>query len=410
LQPIVARARLSRSLSRARKGVGHMNRQLNARVPESAGQTFVGYGAERLARVCHAVGLGACARDAVGTFRSMLEPWGERAIGATPAWPSDIVDDHTPFEISTTVGGNRSEVRFLVEAQGDAPTLRCQQEAGRALTRRLERDFGADLTRLRLIEDLFLPEDPQGIFAVWHAVSFRSDRELDLKVYLNLQARGRALAPALAEEALARLGFARAWPALSRVAARRGFDDDELIYFSLDLSARPGARAKLYFRHHRATAGDLDEALALSPRHVTGEVAAMCRALGGGEERFAARAPVSCFSYVTGDVERPSEATFYFPITGYVTDDREAKSRVSAYLAGLGAPAAEYEAAVDAFTSRPLESGVGMQSYISFRHDHGKPRLTVYFGPEAYSTQPPRARSFAPRSVPPQPLPSHCFG
>jgi hypothetical protein len=47
-----------------------------------------------------------------------------------------------------------------------------------------------------------------------------------------------------------------------------------------------------------------------------------------------------------------------------------------------------------------------MQSYVSFRHEGGVPRLTVYFGPEAYSTQPPRTRPFAARPAPPPPSPS----
>lgn len=380
---------------------------LYGRDPEVVRSTFADFGAERLSRVCHAVGMGDSARDTVAKFRTLLEPWGERTIGGTPVWPSDIVDDHTPFEISVTVGGHHSEVRVLVEAQGETPTLRAQQEAGRALTRRLERDFGADLRRLRLVEDLFLPEDPKGIFAVWHAVSFRSDGKLDLKIYLNLQARGRPLAPALAEEALARLGFGRAWPGLSRIAARRGLDLDELIYFSLDLSPRLDPRAKVYFRHHHTTSAELEAALALSPQHTPGDVARMCRALADEEGPLSMRAPVSCFSYVPGDTQRPSEATIYFPITGYVTDDRETQSRISAYLSSLGVPAAPYEAAVNAFTSRPLESGAGMQSYVSFRHDRGVPRLTVYFGPEAYSAQPPSTRPFSRRRGPILPPPEH---
>ncbi len=395
--------------------------------------TFVEYGVDRLSRVCHAVGLSDVAQDAATTFRRLLEPWGDRPFGAAPVWASDIVDDHTPFEISVTVGGRRSEVRVLVEAQGDAPTLRSQRDAGRALSKRLEKEYGACLKRLHLVEDLFLPEDPKGLFSVWHAVSFRCDGALDLKVYLNLQARGRALAPALAEEALARLGFDRAWSALSQVAAKRGFDDDELLYFSLDLSAGPESRAKIYLRHHGATARDLESVIALSqPRapqkvaeaaralvnadgpfsapfsarsHAPGEVAGMCRALGGGDGPFSARAPVSCFSYVGGDVERPTGATIYFPITGYVTDDREAKALIGAHLNALGVSAAVYERAIDAFTPRPLEEGVGMQSYVSFRHEGGAPRLTVYFGPEAYSTQPRRTSPFTPRPAPPIPSP-----
>ena len=356
-----------------------------------ANLSFADFGADRLSRLYQAVGQKEHARDAAVAFREVVAPWGERAIGASPLWPSDIVDDHTPFELSMTLGGRQSEVRVLVEAQGATPTLRAQQKAGKALSERLERDFGANLERLRLVEDLFLPEDPSGSFAVWHAISFRGQHQIDSKVYLNLQARGRSLAPALAEEALVRLGLGRAWPSFTRIAARRGEDADELLYFSLDLAATPEARVKIYLRHHRATAQDLEAALALAPQLESGHAARMIHALGGGEGPFATRAIVSCFSYVDGDVERPSEATLYFPIGSYVAHDLEATTRISAYLKEIGVSTSAYEAAVEAMAWRPLDRGVGLQSYVSVRHKHGQPRLTMYFSPEAYSTQPPRA-------------------
>jgi DMATS type aromatic prenyltransferase len=358
---------------------------------EIANLTFADFGAERLSRLCQAVGQKERAREAAGALRQVLAPWGERLIGTRPRWPSEIVDDHTPIELSTSLGGRESEVRVLIEAQGETPTLRAQQQAGRALSDRLQRDFGAHLGRLRLVEDLFFPEEPSGSFAVWHALSFRGERSVDSKVYLNLQARGRPLSAALAEEALVRLGFGWAWPNLARIAARRGDEADELLYFSLDLSARREARAKIYLRHHQATTHDLEAALALSPQFEPGSAAQMIHALGGGEGPFPGRALVTCFSYVDGDVERPSEATLYFPVGGYVAHDLEATTRISAYLKQIGVSTSVYEAAIEAVARRPLDQGVGLQSYVSLRRERGQPRLTLYFSPEAYSTQPPRA-------------------
>ena len=43
--------------------------------------------------------------------------------------------------------------------------------AGRSLARALEQDHGAHLARLKLIEDLFLPKNPQGAFAIWFAAN-----------------------------------------------------------------------------------------------------------------------------------------------------------------------------------------------------------------------------------------------
>jgi hypothetical protein len=36
-----------------------------------------------------------------------------------------------------------------------------------------------------------------------------------------------------------------------------------------------------------------------------------------------------------------------------------------------------------------LESGVGMQSWVSYRRQLGKPRLTVYLSTESYRVYPP---------------------
>jgi pyrroloquinoline quinone (PQQ) biosynthesis protein C len=126
----------------------------------------------------------------------------------------------------------------------------------------------------------------------------------------------------------------------------------------------------------------------------------MCRALGDTAGPLALRAPVTCFSFVEGDGERPTESTMYFPIKGYVKDDRQADARIRGYLADLGVPTAAYEAAISSFAARPLEGGVGMFGYVSLRHE-GAPRLSIYLAPEAYATEPPRAQL-----TPPAPRPA----
>jgi pyrroloquinoline quinone (PQQ) biosynthesis protein C len=56
-----------------------------------------------------------------------------------------------------------------------------------------------------------------------------------------------------------------------------------------------------------------------------------------------------------------------------------------------------YDRCVTAFTRRPLEDGVGMHSYVSFKRDAGTPKVTCYLAPEAYQT-------FAPSSLAARPL------
>jgi MoaA/NifB/PqqE/SkfB family radical SAM enzyme len=72
-----------------------------------------------------------------------------------------------------------------------------------------------------------------------------------------------------------------------------------------------------------------------------------------------------------------------------VDDDGVALERVSSYLGG--ALGATYRRVVEAVAQRPLEAGVGLQTYASFRGERGVRRATAYLALEAYATEPPRA-------------------
>ena len=121
----------------------------------------------------------------------------------------------------------------------------------------------------RRVQDLFLGGTPEGAFAVWSSVVFARGRRPLFKTYLNLQARGRALAPALVDEALDCLGIHGAWSSLSKAATRRGPYLDELKYLALDLLPNQ-ARVKVYVHHHSATPADLEAACEASANHVPG--------------------------------------------------------------------------------------------------------------------------------------------
>ncbi|MBC7171282.1 MAG: hypothetical protein H5U40_02585, partial [Polyangiaceae bacterium] len=127
-----------------------------AKAPESS-ISLVDFGSERLAALCQAAGFGAETDEAISTFRAVLSPWGEAPLGHPTGWVSDISDDNTPIELSAAISNGRVEVRVLLEAQAEAPTLSAYRAAALSLTERLEREHGADLTRFRRVEDLFLP-------------------------------------------------------------------------------------------------------------------------------------------------------------------------------------------------------------------------------------------------------------
>lgn len=312
---------------------------------------------------------------------------------AKPAYASDVVDDHTPYEMSVALGGSGAEVRLLVETVDGDSSITGRWEAARAAGAWLRDEHGADLSRLEQIADLFEPRTSDGLLALWHAIVFRSGARPDAKVYLDLRARGTVHAPAVLEEALARLGLAAAYPALMRAGCRRGVGLDELVYFSLDLSPQAAARIKVYFRHHQATADDIERVVGAFVE--PGEIRSFCTAILGGEGPYAPRPLVSCWSFSKGT--EPSSGTLYAPIAYYVRDDREAHGRVRDWLARRAMDVDRYDRCVAAYARRPLEAGVGMHSYVSFKRDAGTPKVTCYLAPEAYET-------FAPSSLAARPL------
>lgn len=349
---------------------------------------------ERLRALCVGAGLPGEADAVVGTFAELIAPWGYERVQAASAWPSEISDDHTPVEFSVALDGARTEVRALFEALADEPTLRARRAAGLDFHERLGRAHGADLTRFRLLEDLFLPEELDGPFAVWNSVVFPGDAGPAFKTYFNPQARGRVNAAALVEAALGRLGMPRAMAALRAGPLRRGPELDELKYFALDLAAAPTARVKVYVRHHRATPRDLEEATASARHRVPGEALAFAREMSGGDGPLAARAAATCSAFTAGsDDGRPDATTLYVPVCAYANDDEVARERLHAYMLRRGLDPARYERIIAAFANRPLRSGVGMQSWFSLRTVDGAPRFAVYLATELNQV-------FAPGTVP----------
>lgn len=314
----------------------------------------------------------------------------------TPAYPSDVVDDHTPYELSIALGGRAPEVRLLVETTEDDPSPAGRWRAARQAGAWLAAEHGAELRQLERIADLFEPRDGDALLAMWHAIVFRADAAPGAKVYLDLRARGRARSAQLLEEALARLGLAAAYPRLLREGCRRGPELDELVYFSLDLAAAATARVKVYFRHHHATALDVERVIGRSGGVAPGEIRAFCETVLGGEGPYLPRPLVSCWAFSGGD-PAPSGATLYAPVAYHARDDREVQDRVRRWLAIAGIAAERYDRSLAAYAHRPLADGIGMHSYVSFKRDAGLPKVTCYLAPEAH-------RTFAPGSLAARPL------
>jgi DMATS type aromatic prenyltransferase len=351
--------------------------------------TYVEAGIEKLTALCDAVGLKDKTAQAIEIFRAMTVSWGDRSISDKSAWKSDVSDDFSPFEFSIAFKEDRAELRVLLEAQGTEPTLQSNWQAGLNLNQYLADHFNVSLDRFRQIEDLYVPTNPDAKFAIWHAVCFYPDKEPEFKLYLNPRSQHNNRATAVVEESLVRLGFPHAWIGLAEIAAQRGPDRDEFVYFSLDLSSPAQARVKIYLRHYDATVADLEKALSLADNYVAGDAIEFCQAMAPEQSSFFAKPVISAFSWVEGDNAIPSSGTLHLPISSYATDDRCVCDRLDLYFIHCSFPISIYHSAIQSLATRSLDAGIGMHSYTSLRREQQQRRVTLYLNPEVHGFRSP---------------------
>lgn len=345
-------------------------------------QTYVECGIEKLTALINAVGLGEQIDRITETFQALTTSWGDRRVGETLTWKSDVSDDCAPFEFSLALAPDRAELRVLIEAQGTAPDLYTNWQAGLELNQYIAQHFNVSLDRFEQIADLYTPTNPEAKFSMWHAICFYPDKEPSFKLYLNPQAQQPSRAAAIVEESLVRLGFTHAWPTLAETAAQRGPDKDEFVYFSLDLAADTQARVKVYIRHQDATPAALESALSAARNYVPGDAIEFCQAMAPGQTSFTAKSPITCFSLIVGDDTKPSSSTLYLPIAKYVVDDRLVWDALHKYLTQHQLAASTYDKALQAFAIRPLNSSGGMHSHLSMRREGSTRRVAAYLNPE----------------------------
>ena len=99
-------------------------------------------GERQLEVLCRATGNDA--EQALRIFRDLATTWGgfKRRMG--PAWPSDVSNDHTPFELSVAFNQGQPELRVMVEAYGDPPSAAGNRAAAMRLSEVLASRYGAD--------------------------------------------------------------------------------------------------------------------------------------------------------------------------------------------------------------------------------------------------------------------------
>jgi DMATS type aromatic prenyltransferase len=352
-------------------------------VPASSFNESANYTLEGLWAAVHR---GACPAEVRSLLAVLLEPWGSIPVPATPAWPSDIGGDHSPFEFSVVVTGGVPEIRIVVEAQGNDGTFHATRDACLRLNDVLAAR-GADLGRLAQIQDLFLPPVRDARFAIWHSIILAPGR-MRAKAYLNPQIAGTAGASGLAMSAFDRLGMSAAWSTVASALPTRPLRGSEIRYFALDLDPSTESRIKVYLYLEEATAHDLERLAMLRPAYVPGEVTDFCRAMTRANGSHLSPSP-SVYLAFTGNDPVPSDVTVQIPIARYAPDDRIARDRVRAYLRSRRLDPIHYDRALAAVAKRPLDAGSGLHTYVSVRTGSSPARVTAYFAAELYGAQPP---------------------
>lgn len=339
----------------------------------------------QLRSLCDELGLEDVTEGCVRLLRDLVGRAGSRPIAEPALWPSFIADDHTPVEFSLSFEqGTQPVLRVLLEHLAPAATARENLRAARRLTDRLARRYRLPLDRFEAMADLFLPDEPQGCFSLWHSVVFRPDGRHEFKVYFNPAVRGAAEAPALVARALERLGLHQAYATLVAHAFRPGRRADRFVFLGLDLSPGPHSRVKVYVAHDEAEADDVERAARPVQGAVPGAARDLCHLVAGSPGPFTRRPLISCYAFVGGDVDAPSGYTLHLPIRDYVADDETARSRVAALLERQGSDSALLDRALKALAERPLDAGAGLVSYVSLRMGQLCPGVAVYLSSEAY--------------------------
>jgi len=343
----------------------------------------------QLRRLCAVLGLDPAAPAELLT--ALLGGYGARPLSEPPGWPCNVADDHSPVEFSIAYhDAEPAALRILAEVPGSPPGIRTNMAAAFAFLEAAASRYGLSTRRLAAVRDVFEAEQPQGQFALWCSLVFRSGRQPEFKVYLNPEVHGVRHAPALVAESLRRLGLAEAYAAMMEHAVRPGELGglDRLSFFALDLDDGPQARVKLYLTHEQARTRDVARAAGVVDGVDPAAVAEFCASIGH-TARFDSLPLVGSYTLAEG-AGRPVGYSIYVPVRGYVGDDEQARDRVRAVLAKHRFDVALLDRAIGAVTRRSLADGVGLIAHASLRLGPPRPGVTVYLSAEAYAVAAPR--------------------
>ncbi|WP_245776068.1 tryptophan dimethylallyltransferase family protein [Saccharopolyspora flava] len=298
-----------------------------------------------------------------------LQPWGDHPIGSCPEVPSFVSADGFPAEMSLSWREHRPELRVLFESLGDDPTPAGCQRAGRALTERLAGVPGVDLHRYRLVEDLFLSDDPRlNRPTIWHSLAWRPGESTRYKAYFNPQVDSTDPADVLdrTTEAMQRLGLGSSWSSVRMWMPEMIDRGNEIEFAALDLSNSTDARVKVYFRINGRSLEDLDAVASLASGHDSERAARVWRSLYHGQDKAEGEEPMVCLAFRSGSPQ-PDEANLYLRLPGNAESDEDAAARTAELMRAEGLDPASYLDMIEALAPRPPSTMTGLQDLLAYR-------------------------------------------
>jgi len=336
---------------------------------------------QALRALCLATGLDKDAEQILALFESLCELGCIRHLPPTPRW-SGVTDDCTPIELSIALSQRRACVRFLIEAQDDRCSALAYWEAAERITRYLGDQMGANLEILDVIGSLFVPTDPNALFAAWHAVEFSSDRPPLFKLYMNLNAQGQRLSTAVLSEALERLKFGAAVPAILQLCT----GDDRLTHLSVDLTSRTAARVKVYMRHFRISVAGLNERAARLGLGIASAFGDVCNLVCAVPGVLWQRPVMTCYQLTPEDRSRPTQASLYIPLSPYASDDEVARGRLLNLLEHFGTSTRVYSQSYEALAGDAASCPDGLHTYVAYKASGADSQINIYFSPRLYQS------------------------
>jgi DMATS type aromatic prenyltransferase len=355
------------------------------------------YGGSQLRDLCRLVGVDHNTPETL--LAELLGSAGDRTLAEPPIWASDVADDHTPIEFSIAFDeDDRRTLRVLGERIAQRPSNSANLQAAREFLDFLSDRFELSLDRFHAVEDLFLPREPQGKFAMWYSLIFRPHSLPSFKIYFNPNVRGEGQASELVEEGLKRLGLNGIYQLVTEHGMRRE-QLDRFTFFALDLDDQPTSRVKVYISHDAAESKDVERAASAAWGVDSRQVSEFCCLIGGGTGPFTAQPLISSYSFVEGG-DRPSNYSLYLPIRGYVNDDESARDRVVHLMKQHDLDPAILDRALTAISPRSLRDGVGLIAHVALRLSSHRSGLTVYLSSEAFGITPPEPRKTGAKALP----------